>query len=224
LELLRSAWPHIRAWLVAVHVFAVVAMALPAPGGGMNRSAWKDPTVQDEFEAWRGRLAAMGVETTPEEFEERLWTVAKTFMDGRTALLAPFQPYYRNCGTLQSWRMFVAPHMYPARMWIEVQEDGVWRPVYVDRSREYDWLSWRLGQDRFRSAIFRFSWKPYRKMLLEFADWVAIEAHRDFPDATKVRVRFWKARSPTPEEALSGRMPEGTWVFPVVRKLPPEPK
>ena len=50
------AWPHIRALLISVHVLAVILGALPAPSGGMKRGAWRDPTVQDEFAAWRGRL------------------------------------------------------------------------------------------------------------------------------------------------------------------------
>lgn len=218
-EVVGAAWPHVRAWLVAAHIFAVVGMALPSPGGGMNKGAWKEPTVQAEFAAWRGRLEALGYVTTPEIFEERLWVVAKAAMSGRDKILAPFDPYYQYCGTYQSWRMFVAPHTFPSRMHVDVLVSGIWKPVYVERSGEYQWLAWQLDQDRFRSAVFRFSWKQYRKQYREFANWLAMQAGRDFPEATKVRVRFWKAPSATPEQARAGVVPEGAWVFEEVRVI-----
>ena len=52
-----SAWAHIRTLFIAVHLLAITLMALPAPSGGMSRSAWKDPTVQAEF--GRGLSASM---------------------------------------------------------------------------------------------------------------------------------------------------------------------
>ena len=45
----------------------------------------------------------------------------------------PFQPYYDYCGTYQSWYMFGSAQRSPTRLHIDVEEDGVWRPVYVER-------------------------------------------------------------------------------------------
>lgn len=220
IEALRGAWPQARAFLVALHLVAITLMALPAPGGGMQRSAWADPTVQAEFDAWHARLVAAGAPVgTRAAFEDDLFEFAKAFMDKRNASLEPFVPYYRYFGTYQSWRMFVAPHTHPARMHVEIRVDEAWQPVYVERSGEHQWLGWKLDQDRFRSAVFRYSWKPYRKQYRQFVDWLAVQARRDFPDATQLRVRFYKVRSPSPEQVRTGTQPEGRFEMAEVRDL-----
>ena len=213
---MSTRWPHIRAALVAVHVLAVVLMAFPAPSGGMRRSAWKDPTVQAELHTWADRLGQ-----DREAFEDRLWGVAVGFMDARKTVLKPFQPYYRYVGTTQSWRMFVAPHRFPGRLHIDVREDGAWRTVYVARDPELDWLGHKIDHDRMRSAIFRFAWKHYRKWFRDFADWLAVEAARDFPEAELVRLRYYKYRTLSPDEAAAGMEPEGDWLRGEVRQLEP---
>lgn len=200
-------WPHVRAWLIVLHVVAITLQALPAPGGAMSRSAWKDPTVQDEIAIWAERLG-----TTPADLEERMWRLGSSWMDVRRSLLTPFQPYYRYAGTAQSWRMFVAPHRYPARLHVEVHQGGAWRPVYVARSREHDWLRRELDNDRMRSAVFRYAWPAYARSYKELVDWLADRAAEDFPEARAVRVRFAKARTPTPAEARAGVEPESDWV------------
>ncbi len=211
-----SRWAHIRAVLVAFHVLAVVLMALPAPSGGMRRSAWKDPTVQAELTAWADRLGQ-----DHQVFEDRLWEVATAFMDLRHAVLAPFQPYYRYAGTTQSWRMFVAPHRYPARLHIDIDRGEGWEPVYVARHPEHDWLGHHLDHDRMRSAVFRYAWKHYRRMFRLFSDWLAIEAARDFPEASRIRVRYFKYKTLSPAEALAGAEPEGHWLEGEIRMLEP---
>ena len=219
-EALRAAWPQARAFLVALHLVAITLMALPAPGGGMQRSAWADPTVQAEFDVWYARLAGVGAPVGDRaEFEDRLFEFAQSFMKARGQVLEPFVPYYRYFGTYQSWRMFVAPHTHPARMHVEIRVDGEWQPVYVERSAEHQWLGWQLDQDRFRSAVFRYSWRPYRKVYRQFVDWLAVQALRDFPEATDLRVRFYKAKSPSPEQVKRGDIPKGRFEMAEVRKL-----
>ena len=106
---------NLLALLVAAHLLAITLQALPAPGGGMSRSTWKDPTVQAEFDAWRVRLNGWGWDGTTAQLEDQLWDFAKGFMERRDQVLTPFKPYYKHAGTTQAWRMFVAPHRYPAR-------------------------------------------------------------------------------------------------------------
>jgi hypothetical protein len=210
---------HLRAAFVAFHLVAITLMALPAPGGGMNRGAWKDPTVQDEFAAWAGRLGAIGVRLDSAQLQDHAWTFATGFMGARERVLAPFQLYYRYCGTSQSWRMFIAPHRYPSRLWISVERGGVWAPVYVERDPTHTWKGGTLDQDRFRSIIFRVGWPQYGKTHDQFADWLAAAARVDFPDATRLKVAFWKQRSPTPAEARAGIEPDGQWDRVEVRSL-----
>src|SRR5439155_18399047 len=99
----------------------------------MVRSAWKDPTVQDEFAAWTGRLNRWGVEITPTEFEDRLWHAAEAYTTVWENARRPFKRYYEYCGTIQSWRMIAGPHRYPTRLEIDVERDGRWQAVYIQR-------------------------------------------------------------------------------------------
>jgi hypothetical protein len=208
---MQGLWPHIRAVLIVVHLVAIAIKAFPAPGGGMKRGAWKDPTVQAEFDAWRGRLSVVGVDVSAEEFEERLWQFATGYNNGVKSLTGPFDPYYRYCGTWQSWRMFVAPHRHPARLHIDVETAGEWQPIYVGRSEVHEWHREQFDHDRFRSAHFRYAWGPYASTFKQFGVWVAKEAAVDFPEARRVRLRYFKYRTPSPLEVREDIAAEGHW-------------
>ncbi|MCP4804306.1 MAG: hypothetical protein GY884_03075 [Proteobacteria bacterium] len=216
---LKSAWPHLRAAFVLFHVVALFLMAIPAPGGGMSKSAWADPTVQGEFQAWTERLNDMGADITVEELEDRLWSLATVYMEKRKTVLDPIAPYYRYTGTTQSWRMFVAPHRYPARLHIEVEEGGTWREVYVMRSEEHAWRAEQLDNDRMRAAIFRMSWRPYRRIWVTFTEWAADRAAEDFPEATRIRLRFFKYKTQGPKEIAAGKELDGNWIQTVMLDL-----
>lgn len=177
----------------------------------MNRAAWRDPTVQGELAAWTSRLNAVGIGITRTELEQRVWDLAVGYVDVRTAVLTPFQPYYRYCGTWQSWKMFIAPHRYPSRLHIDVYERGAWAPLYVARSAEHDWHRRQLDHDRMRASIFRYAWRHYRRHYAKFGRWVAIHVARERPDAEQVRLRFYKYRTATPVEVRSHTEPEGEW-------------
>ena len=221
-HLFISAWAHIRAGLVLLHLLAIAIMAFPAPGEGMVREAWKDPTAQEEFAAWTGRLNDWGIAVTQTEFEERLWQVAETYMAVWQGAQRPFKPYYSLCGTTQSWRMFAGPHRYPTRLHIDIEEAGRWRPAYVQRDPRHDWLHALLDHYRFRPLIYRFGWYQHVAGYADyqqFADWVASQARADFPEAERVRVYFFKSRTPSPEETRQGVSPPSEMVGEVVRDL-----
>ena len=212
-------WPHVRGAFVLFHVVALFLMAVPAPGGGMSKSSWADPTVQGEFQAWTDRLNQMGADLTVEELEDRLWTLASAYMEKRRGVLEPLQPYYRYTGTIQSWRMFVAPHRYPARLHIELEEDGAWREIYVMRSDEHTWRGKQLDHDRMRAAIFRMSWRPYRRIWVSFTEWAADRAAEDFPEATAIRLKFFKYKTLGPKEIAAGEEAQGEWIQTTVLEL-----
>ncbi|MCK6516127.1 hypothetical protein L6R46_13860 [Myxococcota bacterium] len=203
---------NLLALLVAAHLLAITLQALPAPGGGMSRSTWKDPTVQAEFDAWRVRLNGWGWDGTTAQLEDQLWDFAKGFMERRDQVLTPFKPYYKHAGTTQAWRMFVAPHRYPARLELDVLEGTTWRLVYKERDAEATWRGRWLDHDRVRSLIFRFSWRPYRKQYEMFVRRLAKEAARDFPQATSFRARFFKYQTLSPEDTRAGKAPSGRYV------------
>jgi hypothetical protein len=211
----RETWAHLRAGLIALHLFIVLACALPDVGSGLNRKAWQDPTVQDEMKTWAARLSL-----PPAELEEGLWQAAVAFKDLRGQLLRPFAPYLDWCGTRQAWPMFVAPHRYPARLYIEIDQGSGWELVYEQYTPQADWLRPILESDRFRSVTFRLSWPNYAVSYKHFGAWVARQAARDFPDAERVRLRWYKYRSPSPEELREGRAPEGRFQPALVLDVP----
>lgn len=208
---MKQAWPHVRAILVLLHVVALLLMALPAPGSGMTKSAWEDPTVQDEFAAWTARFNAMGFDITQDQLEERLWNLGTGVTKARTKVLDPFMPYYLYAGTWQSWRMFVAPHRYPAILHIDIQDDAGWEPIYRSRSSEYDWRRYQFDHDRMRSVTFRLSWSAYSGTYKRFVEWVCREVAKDHPDAQRVRVRFWKYKTLSAQEVRAGKSPQGAF-------------
>lgn len=202
--------PHLRAAFVAFHLVAVGLMALPAPEGGLNRSTWQDPTVKAELSTWRERLAPGW---TQERFEAELYRGASAIMTVRRATLAPFRWYYDLCGTDQTWRMFVAPQTVPSRLEIDLQDEegGAWRPIFVERSPEWTWRAAQLGNERMRSAIFRYGWKHYHRSERQLGSWLADRAAADFPDAYAMRTRWYRYRTPSPQQVRNGNEPAGAY-------------
>ena len=133
---LSGNWKHLRAALVLVHVLAMVLTAIPAPVGGINRAAWKNPTAQLEFATYARFLGV-----SPEEFEEKLYALAMFWMGIREIYLRPFTlytPYTRVTGTDQPWRMFVGPDRFPPRFQIQFRvADADFVTLYQERSDEF---------------------------------------------------------------------------------------
>lgn len=217
LERLRPWWPHLRAAFVAFHLIAIVLAAIPAPAGGMNRRNWKDPTVQQEFRAWGDRL---GVD--PATLEEAIFGFAKGYMRVRDVWLMPVEPYLDATGTDQPWRMFVAPHKHPARYRVEVLEAGSteWELLFEERSKEARWRAGFFEQERTRSVLFRYAWSEYGPEARDFCEWIGAQVFEEREDVVSVRCRYWKAPSPSPEEAASGAELPGQWVATKVVKRP----
>ena len=194
-------------------------MAIPSPSGGMQRSAWKDPTVQDEIHAWSSRLTWLGFSADPVEFEDQLWDFATAYMDARNKIIRPAFAYARWCGTWQPWQMFVAPHRYPSRLHVDVLIDETWQPIYIARSSNHDWQRPLLDHERVRSMLFRYAWRHHRRNHRKFCKWLAVSAAEDFPDATQIRMRWHQTQTPTPEEVRSGSISEGSFSTPIVFDL-----
>ncbi len=201
----RGWWPHIRTALILFHICAVCLMAFPAPQGALQKSSWDDPSVKNEMHMWAERSRSIGFTWNDVEFRDFLWDASKAILEVRRWVLWPFMPYMNWTGARQSWRMFSAPHRYPVRLFIEVEQDGIWRPVYVGRSDEYTWMRDTFDHHRIRRIIFLHGWKRYDRRWSTFGKWIARHAAEDFPDATRVRIRQWKFRTPSPEELRDGK-------------------
>lgn len=202
---------HLLGIFVIYHLAALVLQALPDPGAGLKRAAWKDPTVQQEFRVWAGFFSQFGREVSVAELQDRLWILANDVTGLRKALVRPFAPYVEYIGMRQPWRMFVAPHRFPTTLVIDLREGEAWRTLYIDRSDEHTWRRAIFDHDRMRAAVFRYGWPEYISIYRDFGRWIARAAAADFPEATQVRVRMLKRRSPTPEEVRAGQIPEGDY-------------
>ena len=218
----RSIWPQLRAIFVAFHLLAITLDASPSPAAGMNRSAWKEPTVQQEFKTWSGVL---GVDQT--EFEKFLWELAQGFMGIRKTVMAPFSPYLHATGSDQAWQMFVAPHRYPTRMQLQVNGDPSspdgFRTVFEERSEEHTWRAERFGSERLRASIFRWGWPNYQDAWKRACKVFARELFAENAEASVVRCRMFKQRSPSPQEVQNGTMDAGKWVFVLTEKREGQP-
>lgn len=198
---------HLRALLITLHIVAVVLMAAPVPQGGMSRSAWQTPMVQDEIAAWAARLSM-----PPEALEVSLWQTAEEVTDAYQATIKPLRPYYRHCGTTQSWRLFVIPQRYPAQLHIDLRyPDEDFQPLYIARSDEAVWMRSVLDTERMRSLLFRLSWSHYKARYRMFADWIATKAAAEFPEAHAVRLRWLRRQTPSPAQVRDGTAPEGAF-------------
>lgn len=220
-RLWRAAWPHVRAALVVLHLFAITFQSLPSVGGGLSRQAWKSDTVQGEFRAWSSRLQGWGFDISLIELEDQLWDFAVGYEKARRSIIDPLMPYYDYCGTYQTWRMFVAPHRFPGRLQIEVDRGDGWELAYEARSNEHTWHRRWFDHDRFRAATFRYAWKHYRRPRNQFADWVAERFAEEEPDARRVRVSFMRYRTLSPEEVRSGKPIRAKRELVVIRKVRP---
>ena len=81
------------------------------------------------------------------------WSAGQLLVNGREALIGPFQPYFWATGTRQSWRMYGVVDRRSARLEIHVLE-GTWQPAYVDLT-EHDWQGTLLRQERLGLAELR---------------------------------------------------------------------
>jgi len=219
---LKSTWVcQGRGVLVALHLLAVTLMALPAPAGVDNRQTWQNPRVQSELADWTRRLRDIGIEVTQVEFEDRLWGLAHAYGRMRDAVLRPFEPYFRYCGTSQIWQMFVAPEPEPCRLYVEIDDGPAWRPVYIENHPHHRWLQPQLEFYRFRSLIFNLSWQDNQAGFQHLAEWLGRRAARDFPQARQLRVRCWRFRVPTAAEVRTKGFPDGTFIEKAVVPLKP---
>ncbi len=203
---------HLRAMLVAVHVVVVVLSAVPSPEGGMDRRAWDEPAVKVELAAWASRV---GME--PRDFTARLWTLATRYDAALDVVLAPVRRYERWTGTAQNWKMFIAPHRFPARLRIEGRGalPAPWEVLYEARSDTATWMRATLDTERLRASIFRWSWPKYRATYRDGCKALAARVFAERADLVTVRCSLGRARTLSPEEARAGEVLDVTWGSPM---------
>jgi hypothetical protein len=206
---LAGYWKHLRALLVLAHVVAIVLTAIPAPVGGTNREAWKNPTAQMEFKTYADFLGM-----PPAVFEDKLYDLAMFWMGIRDIYLRPVHPYLRITGTDQPWRMFVGPDRFPPRFQVQFRRaaDPDFVTLYEDRSEQYDWHEEFFRQERVRSYTYRYAWPEYWGPEQQHCRYLSRLIFEEKPDAVAVRCRFFRQKTPSANQVLAGAPLEpGTW-------------
>lgn len=210
----RRAWPHLRVLFVLYHVLAIVVFALPSPRRMGDRSNWKSDRNQAELASWARTLSATGLDVSKDELEEVMWGLTQRYLAVRKDLIDPFDEYARYIGMAQGWRMFTNPQRRPGKLHVDVEIDGVWTPVFVYRSGEHDWMRWQFEHNRFRKQLGRINSKRAVRAYDQLTKWIARQAARDFPEATRLRTRLYRYRSLPPDRVRAGEEPEGEFTLP----------
>lgn len=198
-------WDHLRAALVALHLLAITLPALPIPRG-VSRADLDGPGLSLLHEATGRPEDALG---------DALHARLQSLLAVRRAALAPLQPYYRLCGTGQSWSMFGVLNHTPARLEIDIDRGDGWEPLYHAHDPDHAWRRRLWTQERMRGFINDFSWRRHKPRLAQLADWLAQEIPEDVPGALRVRVQMRQRPLPDPAALrASGRLSHGRayWV------------
>jgi len=198
-------WPQLRAALIAAHLVALSLAALPRVNrAAMSKSARQSPTARAEIDAWAERLAGWGVEIDAQTLERGAVEALESWLVLRTALNAPFGPYIELFGLDQPWLLFPGADGFPARMVVEIERDGAWQPVQTMYPISTDWRARLLRNTRAHGEIYAASWPVHRRRYVELGRWLALQAARDFPRATRVRISIERTRMLDPDEVRAG--------------------
>ncbi|MDG1483197.1 MAG: hypothetical protein P8R54_26645 [Myxococcota bacterium] len=197
---------HLRAALISLHIVAVVLVALPNPSGFMKRSMWSLPMVQDELEAWAERATSLGISHTAATLEDATWRRFQQVVSIRKTVLRPLRPYYKHCGTNQSWALFGIPQRYPSWLHIDLKHPSEgWVPIYISRDATRDWRRDMLDTERYRSFLVYAARESHHRRFVRLGTWLAGMAAADFPEAESVRLQWRDQRTLTPAEIQRGR-------------------
>jgi len=212
----KTWWPHVRAALVLLHVFAVVVLALPRPGAVTNRRAYRSENAQTEFRQWSARLNGLGFVTSPPELERDVYATALRYASVHRSVTTPMQRYADVAGTRQGWSMFASPQRHPGEVHVDIRTGANWITITRPRSEEHAWLRSKLDHNRIRKLQGRFARTFYPRRYRAFARWLAREATRDFPDAVEVRVRLVRYHSLPADRVRAGEVPKTRDEHPLV--------
>jgi hypothetical protein len=200
---------------VAFHVLAVLLLALPASGRLGDRAVWESRENQLQFARWARLANKLGIARDGPELEQLLWRFTQSYLSVREVVVAPFELYQEYSGVRQGWRMFSNPQSHPAYVHVELRRAASFEPIYVSRSRQYDWRGRQLDHHRVRKLFGRIARSTEQALWEQFGAWAAQHAARDFPGALELRI--WQERRATPEpgslETPSAAVPEQVRVY-----------
>ncbi|MFO0547597.1 MAG: hypothetical protein U0271_04360 [Polyangiaceae bacterium] len=207
----KPPWRHVRAALVLFHVSAVLVLSLPGESM-MNPARWRSENFQSDVSGWNRTLAKLGVHMSDAAFASRLRSTGESYMRARSIVAAPFLPYPDIAGTDQGWTMFSSPQRHPVELHIDVERPSRgYQPLFRPRSDEFGWRRDLFDHHRLRKLFGRFA-REFSKVTFErLSKYVAALAFKDFPDATRVRIRLYSYDTLEPARVRAGEKPVGTY-------------
>lgn len=206
---LRRRWPAIRALVVVYHVALIVVLSLPSAAALRTRAIWDNANTQADLAGWAAALGRVGVELSGPELGARLHALAGEVADAQAALVRPFLGFSHLVGLRQGWAMFASPQRYPFEIHVDLEVDGVWRPLYRPHDDAAAWRRATFEHNRFRKLAGSFARRFNRRRYDELAAWLGRQALADHPSASRARVLLHAYRTLAPAEVRAGERPRG---------------
>lgn len=204
-----NTWPHLRAVLIVVHVVGVFVYAMPSVKTIGKKKVWESERSQKSFARWTQRLNGIGFNLEEKSLQSGLWSVAQGYLKTRKRAMKPYRKYIKTFGLHQGWRMFANPKTHPSILIIEIEEEGVFRKIFVTRSETYNWNKKKFDHHGFRKFCGRIPVKPRSKRYNALVKWLTKNLPKDFPEATRFRISIQHWRSPRAFKRRSGDYDKG---------------
>ena len=213
---------HARGALVAAHILAVLALAIPSPGEFLARIE-RPSRERAALEAWsRG----IGGEAGREEVQALIVRAARGIGRADRAVGSLLQPYVRWAGTGQGWQMFSTspPTSFFLEFWLsdatgdaasdapEGGEGAGWRRIYRSLDPGARWRAGRWEDGRVRGAINALSGPSRARDWRRLAEAAGALAARDFPAAARLRLQRVPTTARAPGEGRRDREAVGVEV------------
>jgi hypothetical protein len=200
--------PKLRAGLLLYHVVAVIVLALPR--GSFSEARWQARGTRADIAEWDTKLKKIGLLSRDASFENHLRSAAKGYAKVRRTLTLPFEDYASVTGMRQGWAMFASPQRHPSELWIDMQVDGEWKPIYRPTGAALDdALHAFLKHNRLRKFQGRFARGFDRSTYEDFVTYLARRVFATHPEATAVTLRLYAYASPSPQAARADDPPQG---------------
>jgi hypothetical protein len=166
-DLVKRAWPAVRAALITLAIFLGIVDGLPMP----------EPKAKKRMSP--GTVAVLD-------------DIAKV----RSKILRPFRFFPKLVRAHQKWNLFAGASKDRYRMWIEARTgpDAAWQSLYKVFDDEHDFMADQMLYRRMRGAWAPRGSRGPRGAYSPFATFVAREVFARWPEYTEVRIAMEKVK------------------------------
>jgi len=187
---------RLRTYLLAGYVLLCLVFTLPGGSRFVNRDVWDSPHNRDQFTQWAATLNQLGFDVSAGAMKQWLWGFTRRYVRAHSELMRPLRWLPEQLGFGQSWRMFSNPQTTPSRLWVEIDDGNGFEAIYVARSTQHTWQQPFFEHHRVRKLLGRIGRGGRDAAYNALASWVAKRAFREYPQASKVRVRIYTWTTP----------------------------